>query len=438
MSHVTDHLLVGARDADNVTLGAAEHAAVVDILTSTSKDGAVVARVGSGFVPSLASAARSLGRALWFVPRDETDETLARVAEATGAETSLVETTRADADGTAEVAGHHLRVTGHRSRTAAPAPIAGIGMITSGSTGEPRYVLRDWDSLLLEASTVASALRLPGPRASIICAAPLSHAYGFVMGYLGALVTGSRLLVIPQTMTGHRIAHLATQWSAEALVAVPAQYARMRRDAGEPLPEKVLRVCVSAGSDLTPTVRAAFSRSFGRVIVNHYGTTTSGSIARTDGEQPPDCVGVPYPGVKVTKGADGEIIVASPWSAADDAGERTGDLGHFEEEQLHLDGRLADQVNIHGRKTTRARIESVIVSCPGVSDAAVDVVRTEDGDGWVVAYVAAESEDVVTAVTAGCRRDLPAFAQPKRIVVVPGIPRTERGKLRRDRLPPLT
>lgn len=440
------HVVAGLGDADDVTVGPAEYDMARQLLASTA--GPVVARVESALVPLLADAARSLDRTLWLVPHDETDETCLSVTTAVGARTLLVGAGGLDAPAsgrTARLAGTSLRVTTHDCAPSPDAPTppvagTGLGMITSGSTAEPRHVLRAWDRLEQEARTVAAALSFPGPGASVVCAAPLSHAYGFVVGCLGALVSESRLVVLPRTVTGNRVAALATRYRAEVFVAVPAQYARMRRAASEPLDGGLLRVCVSAGAPLPPAVQESFTASFGRRITNHYGTTTSGSIARTEGPEPPDCVGIPYPGVRMrTDPGSGEIVADAPWSAAGDGGEATGDLGHAEGERWFVDGRLADQVNIHGRKTTRTRIESVIASCPGVADTAVDVVRTSTGDGWVVAFVAAEdaaeAAGLAASVSAACRNALPSFARPKRVVLVPSIPRTERGKLRRDRLP---
>jgi acyl-coenzyme A synthetase/AMP-(fatty) acid ligase len=352
------------------------------------------------------------------------------VIQQVGAALSIVETE--DPVNGPELAGHRLRVDVHTEM----APVidgGGVGLITSGSTDEPRLVLRGWDLLLREANTVALALGLHVGGDALICAAPLSHAYGFVVGYLGAAVTGNRLILLRHTMTGTRVAATAAQFAAHGLIAVPAQYAWLRHSS-DPLKSDLLTTCVSAGAPLPPVIRESFEASFGRSIINHYGTSTSGSVARTGTDAPVDCVGTPYPGVRIRTDQDGQVVVSAPWSAAGPDGEPTGDLGSMEDGRLFLHGRLVDQVNVHGRKTSRSRIESVILSCPGVRDAAVDVHRTGAADDAIVAYVVGASEEVVAAVSATCQEGLPSFAWPKRIIRVAAIPRTERGKLRRDQL----
>ncbi|GAA2939728.1 hypothetical protein GCM10010446_26380 [Streptomyces enissocaesilis] len=431
-------MVAGRHATEDIAVTAHDTGSCASLLADA--EGPVVAQVGSATVPALLAAARDRGRSLWLVPRDETSATLDALVARTQAATVIGEKAPEHRiTGRALVAGRYLYAQSDHS---APVPRQetdepGVGLVTSGSTGEPRGVWRSWSALLLEARTVAAELRVGEHGSSVICAAPLSHAYGLVLGLLAAEVTEARPVLLEQTMTGTRMLQLAERYRAGVLVAVPAQYARMRRRSATVVAPELLAVCVSAGSTLTPQVRDSFAVSFGRAITNHYGTTASGSIAVSPGAATQGCIGSPYRGVDIARDDDGQLLVRTPWSADPARAEPTGDIGSWDGQSWHVSGRTTDQININGRKTTRARIEAVIATSPQVTDVAVEVLVSSAQVPLIVAFVAAGNDEAVSGAAEVCRAQLPPFARPKRFVRVASIPRSERGKLLRHRLPPL-
>ena len=94
-----------------------------------------------------------------------------------------------------------------------------------------------------------------------------------------------------------------------------------------------------------------------------------------------------------------------------------------------MTGRVTDLININGTKMSPERIERFLLSCPGVTEAAVAGFRHADGREEVRALVVAAAD--LDAIRAHVHAILPA-AVPKALVRVESIPRTPQGKIRRD------
>jgi len=113
----------------------------------------------------------------------------------------------------------------------------------------------------------------------------------------------------------------------------------------------------------------------------------------------------------------------------------TGDLGRIDGSgRLFLEGRLDQMINVGGRNVFPAEVERVLGSAPGVREVAIlgmpDPLR-----GEVVAAVVACTGDVTPEdLIAFCRERLAAYRVPRRIEILPVIPRTARGKVDTARL----
>ena len=147
-------------------------------------------------------------------------------------------------------------------------------------------------------------------------------------------------------------------------------------------------------------------------------------------------VGQPLDGVRVRLGDDGRVIVGSPAVAA--PGEWVvSDLGRWNESgELVLTGRSAPLVNIGGKKVAPTEIERVLRALEGVTDAWVGVQSREIGGGHAEDFLLAAVETVRSREeTLGVlSATLPAWQIPRRLWVMPQLPRNARGKLDRAEL----
>ena len=118
---------------------------------------------------------------------------------------------------------------------------------------------------------------------------------------------------------------------------------------------------------------------------------------------------------------------------------RTADTGRLDADgRLHVEGRTDDVVITGGEKVWPHAVESALLEHPRVREvAAAGVPDPEWGERvtvWVVPVDAGDPptlEDLRAFVADG----LPAYAAPRKLVLVEGLPRTASGKVRRADLP---
>ena len=117
---------------------------------------------------------------------------------------------------------------------------------------------------------------------------------------------------------------------------------------------------------------------------------------------------------------------------------RLGDLGRFDDAgELHLVGRVKEQINRGGDKISPSEIDAVLRSLPGIADAAAFPIPHPRLGEEVVAAVVLESGAAADqeALLGRAREALGANRAPRRLWFVPSLPRTDGGKLRRADLP---
>jgi acyl-CoA synthetase (AMP-forming)/AMP-acid ligase II len=122
------------------------------------------------------------------------------------------------------------------------------------------------------------------------------------------------------------------------------------------------------------------------------------------------------------------------------SGERwmeTGDLGYLDQGgYLFLVGRAGDMIIRGGENIAPQEVERILLSHPGVADAAVVGVPDEEwGQRVVAAVVAAPAHELsAEALIEQCRTRLAGFKRPERIHFVEELPHTSTGKLMRRKV----
>ncbi len=205
-------------------------------------------------------------------------------------------------------------------------------------------------------------------------------------------------------------------------------------------------------------------RKFGAILVNNYGQTeammTVSNLPAADlfvpGTNEPRvaCIGRPYTFVEVIlRGADGqpvapgeigEITIRSDhvmrgyWRMPEETAKAlrdgwlwTGDLARMDEHGfITLTGRSKEMLISGGYNIYPQEVEAVLTSCPGVLEAAVVAQPDPDWGEIAVAFVSV-AEDAALAPEAIKTSVKPRLGirTPKRIEIVPTLPKTTNGKV---------
>jgi len=147
-------------------------------------------------------------------------------------------------------------------------------------------------------------------------------------------------------------------------------------------------------------------------------------------------------------GVEGEITAGGPQTAIgylQDDGTiepvrpkriKTGNLGIMDEEGfVRVSGRTKDLIIRGGMNIAPLEIDTVLLKHPGVLDAASVGVPDKIYGEEVVCYVVAKESGLTEAsVRQHCQQYLPPAKTPKQIFIVPDLPKSDRGKVLRDKL----
>jgi long-chain acyl-CoA synthetase len=225
----------------------------------------------------------------------------------------------------------------------------------------------------------------------------------------------------------------------------------------------------SGGAPIAPSIVERFEREAGPYIHNIYGLTetTSPSHAVPFGRRAPVdqasgalSVGVPVfntvarivgdDGNDLPPGEIGEIVTSGPmvvpgyWNRPDatrqtlPGGElHTGDVGFMDADGwFYLVDRKKDMIVAAGYKVWPREVEDTLLRHPAVREAAVVGVPDEYRGETVWAYVSLRAGAPTTPdeLIAFCREQMAAYKYPRRVEVLPELPKTPTGKLLRREL----
>lgn len=324
-----------------------------------------------------------------------------------------------------------------RVAAAGPQPGRAWAALTSGTTGEPRIVLRTDDSWAASFAPVAAllgavhddVLALSSPPASSLSLFSIAHAAdaGFT-------------LVLPSSHTlTARDAHDATLFHGTP------NGLRTLLDTGVP---SRLRAALIGGAALDPALRAR-ADAHGVRVVTYYGAAELSFVAFDDGD--PARPGLrAFPGVELDVRDDDVLWVRSPFVASgylgddadtgplrrDGAWATVGDRARLDGGRLTLLGRADDAILTAAATVIPRDVEDVLRQLDGVRDAVVFGVPN-DGVGELVSVVIepnADARPVRSGLRAGASALLPPTHLPRRWFVIDELPRTTSGKPARAEL----
>lgn len=342
-----------------------------------------------------------------------------------------------------------------RSWTEQPEPEPGsdaVILYTGGTGGRSRGVRISRRAISAELDLLAAAWQWSGEDV-LVQAAPLFRAYGLVVGLLGALRVGSAFVQLDR--------HAAAGPVGTIYLAGPAQWARISRH--RPWAERLsaARVLVSADASMPAGVAERLRLLTSHSLIEGYGTTETliAVTGRAGTRRAPGFVGTPLPGVEtrildpegrpVLRDGEsvGELSIRGPTMFSGyvdrpgqttpvDGWHATGDLATVAADGTHriIGRRGADVVHSRSRRVHAGQVEEVLLSHPGVCDAAVVGTPHRDLGEQVTAYVVAADGLTEQVLIDHVGRILSAGQRPRRVHFVDELPRTAQGRVRKSLL----
>jgi malonyl-CoA/methylmalonyl-CoA synthetase len=340
--------------------------------------------------------------------------------------------------------------TTHETVSRAATDLAGL-LYTSGTTGRAKGAMITHGNLASNAETLVALWRM-GPSDVLLHALPVFHVHGLHVALNTAFLAGCEIVWLAKFDAGAVVAALP---EATVMMGVPTFYTRLLaapafgRDSC-----RSMRLFVSGSAPLLAETHAAFARRTGHAIVERYGMTETGMIASNpyDGPRVAGTVGFPLPGIAVRLGGGepGVIEVKGPnvfsgyWRMAEKTAEDftpdgyfiTGDLGTFDAEgRLTIVGRARDLIISGGLNVYPGEVEEALGALPGIAESAVVGVPHPDfGEAVVAAVTASGDPGPESELIAALAERLARFKLPKRIFVVPELPRNAMGKVQKAQL----
>ncbi len=356
-----------------------------------------------------------------------------------GAPRTLAEVLQAHADGGAYGLGGDcgVEVPGPDAAPAASeagvprvrlADLAAIGY-TSGSTGRPQAHAKTWGGFATGTGQNLAALAdLWGERQpQVVATVPPQHMYGMELSVLLPLLGGAAVHAARPLLPAD-VAEALEQASGPRLLVTTPVHLRALLQSRIALPP--LAGIVSATAPLPAELAAETEDRYGAEVREMFGSTETCVFARRRTAR--DELWTPLPGVRVSPQPDRTLVHAphlpEPVPLADIM-EVAAD-GRF-----RLCGRQADLLEIAGKRASLGDLTRRLLAVPGVEDGVVVQMEPEHegGVGRIAALVVAPGlapADIIAALRATVD---PVFL-PRRLRLLPELPRNDTGKLGRDAL----
>jgi len=336
-------------------------------------------------------------------------------------------------------------------------------LYTSGTTGRSKGAMLSHGNLLSNARMLKDYWDWR-PGDVLIHALPIFHVHGLFVASHGALLNGSTMLWLAKFEPKAVIERLPR---ATVFMGVPTLYVRLLQEAGLTREAcRTMRLFLAGSAPLLIETFRDWQERTGHTIVERYGMSetvmlTSNPVRPADGERRGGTVGKPLPGVQLRVAGEGDrplptgeignIEVRGPnvfagyWRMPEKTAEeftadgwfRTGDVGRYDADgYVTIVGRSKDLIISGGYNVYPAEIEGYLNDMDGVAESAVVGVPHPDFGEAVVAVVVAKPGAAPdgSALVAQLKGKIASFKVPKKLFVVPDLPRNAMGKVQKNLL----
>jgi amino acid adenylation domain-containing protein len=340
---------------------------------------------------------------------------------------------------------------------------------TSGSTGDPKGVMLTHRNMLTASASITSYLGIREDEV-ILGVLPLAFDYGLyqmIMAFqVGARLVLERSFAYPAEVLRQMVAERVTGFpGVPTIFALLAQMKNLP-DYDFSAVRYVTNTAAALGDKQIAQLRQIFR---GARVFSMYGLTECKRctyLPPEDIDRKPGSVGIAIPNTelwlvdendrRVGPGVVGQLVIRGAtvmkgyWEKPEATAERlrpgpipgeqvlyTGDYCRLDEDgYLYFVGRMDDIIKSRGEKVAPKEVETAIANIPGVREAAVIGTPDELLGHAVKAFVVLEDGAALDekAIQKACQARLESFMVPKHVVIVPDLPKTVTGKIKKTDL----
>jgi acetyl-CoA synthetase len=351
-------------------------------------------------------------------------------------------------------------------------------LYTSGTTAKPKGIMHTTGGYLTQVAFTYKYVFDLKPETDVYwCSADIGWVTGHSYIVYGPLVNGATSVLYegtPDTPGKDRMWDIIERYGVTQLYTAPTAI-RMFMKWGEQEPQKhdlsSLRLLGSVGESINPEAWMWYSEHIGGnrcpIVDTWWQTETGGQMISplpgvTTLKPGSACFALPGIGVEVVdeeghpiERGGGYLTLTRPWPAMLrgiwGAPERykdtywsrypgryfAGDGAKIDDDgYIWLLGRVDDVMNVSGHRISTTEVESALVDHTSVAEAAV-VGATDDLTGQaIVGYVilrggVTADDALVNELRAHVATKIGPTARPKRVIIVPDLPKTRSGKIMR-------
>lgn len=346
------------------------------------------------------------------------------------------------------------RLAAHRWPERSKTDLA-VLIYTSGTTGRPKGAMLSHGNLLHNVESCRIVLKtVEADRFAVLL--PLFHSYMLTVGLLLPLLVGGSMVLVKSLHPVRNVLQELLQRQATTLPAIPPFYRSMvNATIDVHLP---LRLCISGAAPLPVQVLHEFEAKFHIPLIEGYGLSEASPVVTKnplDGTRKPGSIGVPIAHVEVSIQDDngqqlgpnqvGEVCVRGGnvmmgyWKQPEESAKvmrngwlLTGDIGYCDDEgYYYITDRKKDMLLVNGINVYPREVEEILYQYPGVKEAAV--VGKEDArkGEQPIAFLAANDGQVLDekSIQHFVRRKLADYKVPRKVIVMPALPRNATGKI---------
>ena len=336
---------------------------------------------------------------------------------------------------------------------------------TGGTTGVSKGAMLTHRNIIANVLQAQAWIGPTFPRSActLISPLPLYHIFGLTANCLLFMLLGWKNVLITNPRDFPAFVAELKKYRFAFMTGVNTLFNALLHTPGfESVDFSELVVTLGGGMAVQQSVAEKWKKVTGRVLTQAWGLTETSPAACINpcNEDFNGSIGLPIPstdvsirnddGAELAQGEVGEICVYGPqvmagyWQCPDETEKvmlpggwlRTGDIGHVDAKgYVFIEDRKKDMILVSGFNVYPNEVESVIVTHPGVLEAAA-VAQADEKSGEVVAVFVVPKQPGLTEqdIIDHARKSLTGYKVPKHVYLRKELPKTNVGKILRRAL----